>query len=435
MKQAVTHLKWRFLLNTCLVATVGFLVFSCDELEVPTPGEFQYPLTLTVESRQSVAELAWSEVTVSTLEEYIILRSSDNIPDSPVPEITGNAVIIARIDERDISHFKDSNLPIVDTVYYKVYARIEGRFLMSATISHAQNLHLLPVRADIVEHVAAKNTFVAFDRGTQQLLVYDYKTREFLKSRLMQQLNFPMIRVDLSSDEVFVNENGTSQFLDYNTLNLKQSLQNTFSRNAKFLNGWIYLTRAQFPYGFALYRRSDLAIKDELNTLQSDWRGCSVLPDPTDVNKATIYDFSLTGAARYTQNNTDLELDLVSSEVMPGGGILVAKHPIRTEFVVTSNGIIMDENLEIINTLENGAIGFNLYTYSPDGSKLFGMTFQNSPTIRVYDADNDYVFREEFVMSNQISPVSLFADEQNVYMVSLVFLGGGTQTLITTIEY
>ncbi len=414
---------------------MAFLCLCCEKLEVPNPGDFQYPLSLSVLSKQSVAELTWSEATVSTFEEYIILRSTEKIPDSPTPEVTGSTAIIARIDERTVRMFKDSNLPIIDTIYYKVYARIAGRLLMSPTVSYAQNLHIIPARADIVEHVPSKHTLVAFDRGTQQIFVYDYKTREFLASRLLQQLNFPMIRADIASDEILVNENSISQLLSYSTLNVKQTIQNNFSRNAEYLNGWIYLTRGQFPYGFALYRRSDLGLKDELTTLQTDWRGFSVRPDASDVNKATIYDFSLTGSARYIQNNTNLELDLVNSEVLSGGAILVAMHPQRAEFVITNTGIIVDGNLEIIHTLENGTTGFSFFTYSPDGSKLIGLSFQNSAAIRVYDVENDYAFLEEFVMSNQISPISLFADDDNAYLVSLVFLTSSTQTLVTTVEY
>ena len=433
MTRAIPHSPDARAAKIALLSLMAIAMFACDKLDTQ-PGEFQYPLSLSVERKQSIAELTWSEATVSTFEEYIILRSTDEIPDSPEPEITGNTVLLARIDERKATLFKDSNLPIADSIYYKVYARIAGHLLMSPTVGFTQNLHLVPVRADIVEHVPSQNAFIGFDRVTQQLFVYDYSIREFLVSRFFQ-LNFPVISYSASPQEILISENGTTQFLDYTTLNVIKTFQTNQIRNVKYANGWIYLTRAQFPFGFALYRRSDLSFRDEVNALQSDWRGFSVIPDVNDANKATIYDFSLTGSARYVQNNTTLEVDLLSSEVLPGGLMVVARHPVRTEFVITNTGIIVDGNLQIIKTLENGTLSFSFWAYSPDGSRLFGMTFQNNLMIRVYDAENDYSFVEEYVLSNQISPVALFTDEDNMYLVSLVFLNTSTQTLITTIEY
>ena len=417
----------------CTLALVLWFI-ACDKLDI-TPGDFQYPLTLTVQSRQSVTELSWSQATVSSFEEYVILRSTDDIPDSPEPEVTGNTIIIARIDERNVTTFKDSNLPIADSVYYKVYARISGRFLMSNTFHHVQKLHLIPARVDIVEPVVSDNKFIALDRATHQLFVYDYITREFITSKAFAQVNFPLISYSSTNDEILLCENGTAQFIDYSTLDFRQSMQTGFVRGIEYANGWIYLTRAQPPFSFALYRRSDLTLRDEINTLQTDWRGFIVHPDAMDANKATIYDFSIAASARYVQSGTNLDVDKLSSEILSGGLIIPTSHPQREEFVITNSGIIVNGDLQLLRTLENGTMSFSLYAFTPDGSRLFGFTFFSNPVLRVYDANDDYTFIEEHTLSNQISPVALFADDDNVYLVSLVFLISSSQTLITTIEY
>jgi len=165
-----------------------------------------------------------------------------------------------------------------------------------------------------------------------------------------------------------------------------------------------------------------------------DWRGFIVIPDASDANKSTIYDFGQTGSARYLQSGSNLDLDLLSDEAF-SGSILVTAHPQRTEFVVTNTGIVVDQNLQQIAQVENGFNSFSHYAFSPDGSKLFGVTFQNSQMIRMYDVDNDYTLLEEYTLNNQISPISMFADQNNVYLASLVFLNVSVQTMITTIEY
>lgn len=434
MKHADTHPRRNFNLFAIIALTLAVGGSGCDKLDT-TPGDFQYPLSLSAVQKLSVAELTWSEATVSTFEEYLILRSVDPIPDSPEPEVTGNTIIIARIDERAVTTMLDANLPVTDTLYYKVYARIAGRLLMSPTIKFGQDLHLIPGRTDIVEHIPSKNTFVSYDRGNQQLMIYDYKAREIIRSRVFNQQNFPLLRYDPSTNEILVNENSLSQFVDYETLNVKQSINNTFSRNADYLNGWLYVTYGQFPFSFALFRRSDLSFRDDMNTLQTDWRGFTVIPDAINANKATIYDFSLTGSARYIQDNTNLTLDLHKSEALTAGAIQVAKHPMNTEFVISNTGVIVNTDLDIIKTLENGTVGFSRFTYSPDGKRLFGLAFQNSASVRVYDVENDYTFIEEYTLNNQLSPMAMFADEDHLYLVSLVFLTTSTQSLITTIDY
>lgn len=434
MKHANTQSIRNFSLLAIIAVTLAIGGMGCEKLDT-TPEDFRYPLGLSVVQKLSVAELTWSEATVSTFEEYLILRSTDPIPDSPEPEVTGNTIIIARIDERTVTTMHDANLPVTDTIYYKVYARIAGRLLMSPTVKFGQDLHLIPGRTDIVEHIPSKHTFVSYDRGNQQLMVYDYLAREVIISKVFNQQNFPVLRYDASTNEILINENSLSQFVDYQTLNVKQSINNTFTRNADYLNGWLYVTRGQFPYGFALYQRSDLSFRDEMTALQTDWRGFTVIPDATDANKATIYDFSLTGSARYIQDNTNLTLDLHTSDALTAGSILVARHPENTEFVISNTGIIVNADLEIIKTLENATIGFSKFVYSPDGKRLFGLAFQNSVSVRVYDVEHDYAFIDEYTLNNQLVPMTMFADEDHLYLVSLVFLTTSTQSLVTTIDY
>ncbi len=174
-------------------------------------------------------------------------------------------------------------------------------------------------------------------------------------------------------------------------------------------------------------------LQAELNVLQADWRKIAVLPDDANPSQSVIYDFGLTGSARYVQNGTNLTVDLASNAPFAGGSILVAPRPGHNEFVVTTSGQVVDENMQQTMLVDQGTFSFNLYTWSQDGSTLYGLTFQNSPVLRVYDAEHDYAFIKEDVLNNQVSPVAMFTDDEAVILVSIVFVNNTVKTLITSI--
>lgn len=416
------------------LAVFSLLLPACDTLDIK-PDTFEYPLDLEVTQNESILTLSWSPATVSTFEEYIILRSTDPIRDSAEPEVMGNTFILARIDERNVTTFQDVNTPITDTLYYKVYAKIADRFLMTATVAHDQNLHLIPVRSDAVAFVPETGHLVGIDRSLSTIYVYDLNAREMIENKPANQFSSPMIRPDYSTGEILVGDNSSLYIFDYHTLTVKNtSFPGTF-RDMHFRNGYIYLQRAQFPYAFALYRRSDMSLRDEISVIQNDWRKSFVRIENENPVQATIYDFAVTGSARYVQNGNDLSLDLSSQSAINGSFTVFAAHPTQDEFIVSNTGTIIDENLQQTGILNNGAIGFNFFTYSPDGKTLYGITFQASSILRSYDVDNDYAFIEERMLSNQVSPLHLFADSQNVHIVSQAFVDGTQKTLITSIAH
>jgi hypothetical protein len=399
------------------------------------PDGFEYPLELTTTQNQSVTTLHWSEATVSTFEEYIILRSTMSIPDGPEPEVNSNTVIIGRVDQRKVTTFEDLNAPLSNTLYYKVYAKIAGRFLMSPTIAHDQNLSLIPMRADVSLPIQDQGLLLGYDRLTRTLFVYDYINRELLRSQIIQQLSVPILSMDPTTNEILIGENGTIYFYDFTTLELKQTFFPGLFRDLQSIEGWIYIQKASSPYGFALYRRSDLSFRKELTVLQADWRKFYIQVDPKSPFKATIYDFATTGSARYKQDGTNLTSDLTRFNTLPGSIVSIIRRPSHDEFVVNTSGSIVDVNLQQVDILENGQFSYSFYDYSPDGKNLFALTFLNSPVLRIYNAENEYNFRKEHPLSNQISPISLFTDANAVNVVSLAFADGSWKTLITSIGY
>jgi len=407
---------------------------SCDPLEVE-PGEFAYPLELSATQQLSVTTLNWSEATVSTFEEYIILRSTLSIPDSPEPEVDNNTVIVARVDDRRVTTLQDVNAPISNSLFYKVYAKIAGRFLMSPTIAHDQNLDLIPRRTDVSEPIPGQGLLIGYDRLTKALFVYDYENREILRSEIVQQYSVPVIRYNASVQEILIAENGSVAFYDFNTLDLKQTFFIGTFRDVQYKDSWIYVESAVSPYPFALYRRSDFSLRSQLSVLQADWRKSFVHINQAVPFDATIYDFGTAGAARYRQQGASLTLDLSTSGGLPGSVINIADNPAKGEFVVSNSGTILDGNLQQTHIVDNGQFSYSFFSYAPDGKTLYGLTFLNSPIVRMFDTDDNYSLIEEHLLSNQISPVNLFTDATGVRVVSLVFADGLWKTLITTIGH
>jgi hypothetical protein len=127
--------------------------------------------------------------------------------------------------------------------------------------------------------------------------------------------------------------------------------------------------------------------------------------------------------------------DLTRFNILPGSMLDIVPRPSREEFVVNTTGTIMDGNLQQVDILENGQFSYSFFDYSPDGKYLYGLTFVNTPIIRIFDAEDSYVFIKEHPLSNQVSPVSLFSDAEAVHLVSLAFTEGSWKTLITSIGH
>ena len=417
-----------------IICLVTLILQGCDDPSIaPTP--FEYPISLSGSQGQFAVTLEWQEVSVSTFEEYFILRSQDSIPDTPEPEITGLTTLVTRIDQQEITTFTDSQFPISQTLYYKAYAKIGDRFLMSPTVRVDLDLQVFNLRADALTVDIDEHVIIAYDRSQQLLFAYDYISREILEQR-QHFFNVPLIHFGTynGSKEIYLSDRSTSLFIiNRETLVTKQTMFTTYNiQDFKYDDERFFIARdGPSSSSLAVYRRSNLTLAEQINSVINFTRNVQVLGESPEQK---VMDLAINQMARYSVTGTDISQDFLKQVVVSGSQVFSSVRPGQDEIVLTNNGHIVNSNIESITTLDGGSRFFQSFAFSPDGDRLFGSAFNlNTVEISIYDATSNYALIKRIPIN--FSPTRIFADDENVYAVGLVFLGGVNKTIISKFAY
>lgn len=415
-----------YLLFTVVLIAFGLLTESCHETLIE-PVPLTYPLDLTVTSENTSAELHWTPLTVSTFEEYIIVRSEDSIPDSPEPELIGNATIIARIDKAEVTEFFDFAPPISKSVYYKVYGKIGNRFLSTPTIRTDLSFQIIDLRADVSYVVQEKNEIIGYDRSTQILFIYNYRTEKIRVQKFIA-LNNPIIRFGTynSIEQIYITDQFGIMYV-HNIGNLELSRQsNSFARAIDFIYDKGRFVIATQSGSILVMDRATMQITDEdpgLTNQRSIYRG------ERNGDELEILEIGFNQVNKYILGNNSISRVSSNQDIPSGFQLITASHPDGSQFIINGSGRIIDNNIQNLGSLEDGVQFYNLFKYTEDGSKLFTVGFLlNEIILKFFDVEKDY----EKISENQIIsfPVSMFSDDEEAYLMSIVFLNGGVRTVI-----
>lgn len=417
------HARYSLLFFLCIA------LLSCKD-DAISPGGFNYPIDLDLSSEEYGITLEWSRASVSSFEEYIILRSPDSIPDKSEPTLEGQEVVVERIDKIDEVRFTDYSFPIQATHYYKVYARIGERFLMSPTRRIDVDLQLIPLRIDQLVPDQERNEIVAYDRGLRMLFVYDYANDEILRQQTMSMSN-PIVRTGTynGAEEVYVCDRSTQIAIhDRASLSFKTSLWSSGNSIQDFL----YKNSA---FVLNIYQSSDnIQVWDRANRNFKS-AGTGAFNSPTFIasdHEETEYNvihFTPLGLTKF--RITNFNISTVKTVSGPNTNVIMpTRHPERNEFIATSVGQVIDSELNNIGLLGAGNTFYNSITYSYDGRYVAAVRFDiNGAFIDIFDSESDYS-RVKVIPVN-FSPNFLFSDDNYIYATGLVFTGGLTQTVLT----
>ena len=416
-----------YLLFTFVLIALGLLFESCNESPVD-PALKSYPLELTVISENSTAELHWTELTVSTFEEYIIVRSEDSIPDSPEPELVGNAIIVERIDKADITEFIDFATPISESVYYKVYGKIGDHYLPTPTVRIDLSIQIIDLRADISEIDLEKKEIVAYDRASQILFIYNYQSAKIRVQKFVPFSN-PTIRLGTynSVDEIYVTDQTGVMYI-YNPSNLNLSRRSSsFPQPINFIYDEGRFIIARLHGAISIMDRATLQIRDvegDIINQRSLYKG------NRNGDELEIIEIGFAQINKYILENNDLRRVDFNADFPGGFQLITAAHPDGNQFVVNGSGRIIDNDLNFLGSLERGTQFYNQIKFTEDGSKLFTVGFQlNEFNLKFFDVNNKYEKITENMVS--FSPIKMFSDDVNVYLMTVIFLNGGVRTLIS----
>ncbi|MDX1478763.1 MAG: WD40 repeat domain-containing protein [Saprospiraceae bacterium] len=416
----------------CLFLYALLLATACSDPDI-TPAPFAYPLALTADQKDHSVDLNWTQVDVSSFEEYIILRSIDSIPDTPEPEVSGLTAIVARIDQRTKTTFTDFQLPIESDVYYKVYARIGGRFLMSPTRHVGLNFQVIDFRADVMAADTAHDEIVGFDRARDLLFRYNYEEDEVQASELYT-LNTPIIRFGQyqGKDEVYLCDRNSVIFIaDRESLHWSHTINTAFNvLDFVVVDELIIVTRSNGT--IAVYDRAQRQQRSTVGSVTINPRFLAAAS--TGDNVVTVWEFALTQVARYRITGWSLGIERMEPIVVAGSAVLLSPRPDYLVFAMSNFGQIMDANLEPVTALEGGSNFYQGLTFSPDGTRLFtaGFGVENAE-IKMFDVTADYALDRVYPFS--FTPTNLFADEGTLYSTAVLFVNGAARTLISKIDY
>ena len=414
-----------YLLLALLLTFAGLMLVSCHDTPVE-PSKSDYPLELTVVSENSSVELHWTELTVSSFEEYIIVRSQDPIPDSPEPELIGNAIIVERIDKVKVTEFIDFAPPISKTVYYKVFGKIDGRFLPTPAVRVDLSIQIIDLRADFTEIDQDKQEIIGFDRTSQSLFIYNYAT-EKIRVQTFASFSNPTIRIGNYNgvDEIYVTDQSGVMYI-YSRANLhmiRQSTSSPYSIDFIYDQGRFILAR--YTGDVVIMDRATLQIQDIENGI---FNQRSLLRGVRTNDELEILEVGINQINKYIVEGNSLRRVGFITDI-PGGSLKTAEHPDGRQFVVNSTGRVLNNELEFVAKIEDGLQFYNQIEYTEDGSQLFTAGFQvNEFKLKFFDVEDEYNKISENKIS--VSPIKMFADDDKVYLMSIVFLNGAVRTAI-----
>ena len=414
------------------VAMVLLTWTACND-DLVQSGPFEYPIDLQTGLSGHGVYLEWSKTTVSTFTEYIIVRSLDSIPDTPEPVLDGQAVIVERLDKIDETSYVDYDYPIGETHYYKIYANIGERFLMSATRRVDVELQLIPFRMDVMEVDHEREEIVAYDRSSRVLYVYDYVEGKLL-SQVTTSMTNPILRIGEynGKDEIYLcDRNSTIEIRDRATLLRDEFLWLSSSSVRDFIydKGIFAVTTDNSTQNVQVYSRSSLNIMDGMTGVTTSFRYLVKAPG---LSPMTFYEVSHVDRGKYTVIGNDLQRVLTATDV--SSSILIpAVHPERNEMIFTTSGTIFDENLERLDVLGEGVQFYNVIGYSGDGRYVGGSRFEiNSSVIDIFDSEESYA-RISTIPVN-FNPAFIFGAGNDIYAAGAVFIGGLTQSVLIRIS-
>ena len=158
-----------------LMITMVIMIGGCT-LDDPGSGSQTPPLILQYQQHYSLTELSWTPVRVTGFKEYILLQSSTPIPDAPEPEVNQDVTVLKRINDVDVTHFSASTTLFTPQVCYKLYCAVDDRFLYSASVCVNQEMDVIDGFYDRACHEPGNPEMTIFDRNSDRLTAYNYKT-------------------------------------------------------------------------------------------------------------------------------------------------------------------------------------------------------------------------------------------------------------------
>jgi len=349
---------------------IGMCCIQCT-LDEGSPGTTDPALTLQVNPELSLIKLSWTPVKVSGFKEYVILQSSGDIPNSPTPTVDQEVTVLTRINMVNDTTFSTTNILFSPTSCYKLYCKVDDRFMYSSTVCIQQTMTVIPGFNDRADHAPGLEQIALFDRSNFKLTAFTDEDGTIYKSIPENNLSFPQL--DLSTyqgtNRLFSFDLSFAQVRKYSfpdlTL-LKQQFLGESILGGLAWNNFVFVVLQSTNSGFQVLNAETLGYIDTEPGLAGSRNIAVFEGDPIIVLE--IGDVAIN---RYEVNSLGkvIHTDQFPANLFQPGTQNTCD--INNEFYIGGRlSTIVNKDAEIITSLESGANVFSqMCRFSLDGTK------------------------------------------------------------------
>lgn len=271
-----------------VIVAIGLAFSWACTLDEPAESNQNPALTLDYTQDLSLTNLTWDAVRVTGFKEYIILQSSEPIPNSPTPVINQDVTVLKRINDVDVTSLSVSTILFSSQVCYKLYCAVDDRFLYSSTLCIQQDLDVVNGFYDRGCHAAGHDEAVVFDRINNLLSTLNYKTGTITRTASGVILSFPSLEMSTSGDvaNVYGFDQSPALLRKYNLPSLTASNSKNFNQilwAANVHDPFVFVATEEFNNNFQVLNRNNLSFLHGLQAMTGN-QNIAVFPgDPLTV--------------------------------------------------------------------------------------------------------------------------------------------------------
>lgn len=417
-----------------VLAMIGLAFSWSCTLEEPTDTNQNPALSLDYAQHLSLTNLTWDAVKVTGFKEYIILQSSNPIPNSPSPVINQDVTVLKRINDVEVTTLSVSTMLFSPQICYKLYCAVDDRFLYSSTLCIQQDIDVVDGFYDRGCHVAGQIEAVVFDRINNVLSTLNYKTGTITNSVTDILLSFPSLEMSTWADVTIVYgfDQSPAWFRKYNFPALTASNSKNFNQilwAANVHNQFVFVATDDFSNNFQVLNRSNLSFIHGAQTMTGNQHVAVFPGDPL-----TVITIGPSEAKKYSidaDGKISAIADVPARILQPDLQTTCAEG--TDLFICGREGTIIDRNgvnVGTLNTDINASILLNRLTI--DEKKAIYIITENG-TMRLEIADISQLPVVSLIKTYDL-PAQNYADvipeDQIIYLIGTSFNSSQAQTTI-----
>ncbi len=423
-------------LTVCLGILAGSLVIHSCSLDDGGGSSSSPALALNLSQELSLTNLSWTPVNVTDFSEYILLQSSEDIPDSPTPIVNNTTTVIKRIDDADITTHASTNILFSTRTCYKLYADVGNRFLFSPTVCVDKGITLISGFYDRVDHEAGEQEIVMYDRNANMLSTYTLGGTVVNKSVAETFFSNPSVNVSTYNGvrQVFLSDRSQLTIKRYNVPNLNSGFSKSFTAGVDAVTSYGPYVFAAFNSSFSSFQvlnRNTLSSIDtrDGNTLEFG-RSIAVFPG----NPIITLEVGVTNTNRYLINE---EGKITQVDQFP---ISISQNNLQGStaqgeqiFITGFRGTILNSSAQKLGELNSGFTEniFNVKLSTDEKTAVALLSDNISFSLQYYDITDP----AQIIVKKKLNlPLGSFSDiliENNiVHLFGVTFDAGQPQTFI-----